>query len=105
MRFMWFAVGGLAVALSVLGFLMAGVALNHVNDAGVSGPTGDQLQLSPDSPKVQRRQQQAERVLFGSLVTGVLGVSLLGIGFRRRSTLIAAGGSRRVQEPHREAEC
>ncbi len=95
-RVLCFVLAMVLLAGGILGFLASSVMLASVDEVpdvqpratSPDGPTFD-IRLSPDDPIVQRRNEQAQTVLFGSLFGVFVGLVILVVAFRiprRRKT-------------------
>ena len=86
MKFNLVIIIGVVLSLAgILGFLASAVALSSVDEiSGVKTPEGTELTLDPDDPLVAKRKSQAETVLFGSLLSGVVGLLFIGTGILKK---------------------
>lgn len=76
------ALGVLLILAGGAGFLASSVALATADQATeLNAPDGIELRLSREDPLVQKRKRQGESVLFGSLLSGMIGSLLVGTGW------------------------
>lgn len=75
-------VGVVMLLAGILGFVVASVGLANADRVDIVSPADTQLRRAEDDPLYIEKKQQAEVVLFGSLIVGFIGLLTLAAGLR-----------------------